>query len=81
MKNLPPPPVLVAAVDRVLAPYKRLFSAETVENMRREALTQLAAHPYPTALTRALSGTPTVQESAVLGPEGEADTDSAKGVA
>jgi hypothetical protein len=78
-----PPAALVEAVERALAPYKARFSAETVDRMRREALVQLAAHPYPAALARALRAPPILQESAVVGPEAEPapSTDHRKGAA
>lgn len=73
MKPVPMPPASAAlqeAVDRALAPLRGRFSAETIEVLRQEALLQLAAHPYPAALVRALR-TPVVQDSDVLGPEVE----------
>jgi len=56
------PDALSEAIERALAPYKRLFSAETIETMRAEARLQLGAHPYPAALVRALEP-PVLQDS------------------
>lgn len=76
-----PPPALVAAVEKALAPYKALLSPETVEAMRRAALLQLASHPYPAALTRALSTPTVVQESAVVDLDGRGEGDPREGAA
>lgn len=67
----PPSAALLKAVDRALAPLRGRLSAERIELLRREALLQLAAHPYPAALVRALGTPPVVQESNVVGPEVE----------
>jgi hypothetical protein len=69
MTMQPPPAALVNAVERALAPLQGRFSAETIELMRQEALLQLAAHPYPAALLRALRAEPAMQASDVLGPD------------
>jgi hypothetical protein len=75
----PPPAALIEAVERALAPLRGRFSPERIELLRREALLQLAAHPYPAALARALSAPKVVQESHVVGPGAEAPPVSAGG--
>lgn len=64
------PTALTDAIERALAPYKRLLSAETIETMRAEALLQLAAHPYPAALAQALTTPPVLQGSDVVPNDG-----------
>ena len=71
-----PPAALLAAVERSLEPYKRLFPAETIDWMREEALAQLAAHPYPAALLRALESPRATAESHVRA-EGDGDPGAA----
>jgi hypothetical protein len=70
--SIEPPPAVVKAVERALALVKGRLSAETIACMREEALLQLAAHPYPAALIRALSVPPAVKQSDVIAHDGPA---------
>jgi hypothetical protein len=57
------------AIERALAPYLPLFSAETIELMRAQMREYATTHPYPVALLRQLDAAD-VKESHVRSKNG-----------
>lgn len=56
-------PLLVAVVERALAPYRKILSPRMLEAFRREAMEQLAVSPEAMALARKLKRSRVVAES------------------
>ncbi len=63
------------AIERALAPYVRLFSAETIEVMRAQMREYATTHPYPVALLRQLD-VEDVKESHVRSKNGAPEAPS-----
>jgi hypothetical protein len=61
------PALREAAIERALAPLKRLFPARTIERMREQMREYATTHPYPIALLRQISPDPAVKDSDVRG--------------
>jgi hypothetical protein len=56
-------PLLVAAVEKALAPYRKILSPEMLEAFRREATEQLAVSPEAVALARKIKRSRVVAQS------------------
>ncbi len=56
-------PILVAAVDRALSPYREILSPAMLEAFRREAIEQLAVSPEAVALVRKIKRSRVVAQS------------------
>jgi hypothetical protein len=63
------------AIERALAPYVPLFSAETLEVMREQMREYATTHPYPVALLRQLDAAD-VKESHVRSKNGAPEAGS-----
>jgi hypothetical protein len=56
-------PLLVATVERALAPYRKVLSPKMLEALRREATLQLAVSPEAVALARKIKRSRVVAQS------------------
>lgn len=56
-------PLLVATVEKALAPYKKILSPKMLEAFRREALEQLAVNPEAVTLARKIKRSRVVVQS------------------
>jgi len=70
MSNLDPATV-EAAIERALAPLKRLVPARTLEKIREEMREYATTHPYPVALLGLIGPEPVVLKSG--DPEAQAE--------
>jgi hypothetical protein len=56
-------PLLVATVEKALAPYREVLSPKMLEAFRREAIEQLAVNPEAVALARKIKRSRVVAQS------------------